>query len=306
MGGAISTLVVRAPLIRIGRSALLGAAVMIAAVALPASAAQATQTFTVSASSSEWIDTGVSIPAGSSAVLTAAGDGTCHAGGSVDCPVGNPNGAGILCADSRVGDLPPGPAGPAFPYGALAAKVGAGGTPFLIGSSKSVAGPGELFLVFNDCNPPSGYSDNPGSYRVNVNVQTPPPAHYRFGFRIAQRNVGLSAGSHGTFLAASQPDTNGFLTLSSVVAKSFSLQWRNNHKKLHLSFRFSGRGSYDLSTHNLALGLQITGTNTPACRGRHSSSALLLMSGSDVELEVCGTTADFKIPSNASDWVLQA
>jgi hypothetical protein len=146
-------------------------------------------TFTVPASSPNWLDTGLNLSAGASDTLSVAGNGTCHVGGASDCPVGNPHGAGFTCAGSPFGNFPPGPAGPTIPYGALAGKINANGTPFLVGPGVTVTGPGELFLVFNDCNPPMGYSDNAGSYAVSVsgtppNASDSPPPGFRPGPRL--------------------------------------------------------------------------------------------------------------------------
>jgi hypothetical protein len=150
-------------------------ALLVVAVATPG--AVETRTLTVAANSPNWLDTGLSLSAGASATLAATGDGTCHAGGASDCPVGNPNGVGFTCASNPiVGSVPPGPAGPNVPYGALAGKVGTSGTPFLVGAGKTVGGSGELFLVYNDCDPPSGYSDNAGTFTVKVTGDFGKPA----------------------------------------------------------------------------------------------------------------------------------
>jgi hypothetical protein len=168
----------------------LGLALVLASSSAQAAPAGPTRTFTVLASSSEWLYTGVDLPTGASATLSATGNGTCHAGGASDCPVGVPNGAGYTCAGSPFGSFRSGPAGPAFPYGALAAKVGPDGTPFLLGSGTTAGGPGEVYLVFNDCNPPEGYSDNSGAYTVTVvggAMPTPndsPPAGFLPGPRL--------------------------------------------------------------------------------------------------------------------------
>ena len=129
-----------------------------------------TKSFTVPALSSSWLDTGLYVQAGKTATINVTGgDATCHAGGAVDCPLGNPSGVGYTCENNPVvGAVPPGPAGPLVPYGALAGRVGASGAGFLVGSSRTASGPGELSLIFNDCEPPLGYSDNAGSFSVAV------------------------------------------------------------------------------------------------------------------------------------------
>jgi hypothetical protein len=141
-----------------------------AAARTPSAAARpakvTTKTLTLSTGSPVYLDTGVDLAKGASATISVKGNGTCHAGGGFPCPdPGSPNGAGPLCAAYSV---PPGPAGPNVPFGAVAGRVGNAGTPFLIGAGKTVAGPGELFLVYNDCEPPTGYSDNAGSFKVSV------------------------------------------------------------------------------------------------------------------------------------------
>lgn len=100
------------------------------------------------------------------------GDATCHEGGAVDCPIGDPHGSQKPCSASGPnGDrnAPPGPAGDAIPYGALAGRVvgkDGEGTAFLLDSHRIVSQPGELQLVFNDC--AGGYGDNAGSFRVLI------------------------------------------------------------------------------------------------------------------------------------------
>jgi hypothetical protein len=288
---------------------VMAVAASLLAFASTAPAAVTTQTFTVSASSSSWLGTGIVLPSGASVTVSASGDGTCHAGGASDCPVGNPNGAGFTCANSPFGNFSSGPAGPDFPYGALAGRVGDTGVPFLVGTGRTVTGPGQLFFVFNDCNPPLGYSDNAGGYTITVTGDwsgSSPPAHYRFGFRVFQANTGLSAGSHGSFTAAGQPDSSGSLRVSAVSAKSFALKWHDRGRMFLLSLRFSGNGHYDIHSHSLTLGLKVVRTNATACRTHASGSSALVLSGTEADIVACGKAIAFTVPSNASDWVRPA
>jgi hypothetical protein len=103
---------------------------------LGATSTPGTHTYVIAATVSAFTDTGLEIPAGSSVNLTVAGNATCHAGGTSDCPIGNPSGV-FLCRNNPYfpGDGP-GPAGPAIPYDSLAAKIGATGPPFVVGPTK--------------------------------------------------------------------------------------------------------------------------------------------------------------------------
>lgn len=124
------------------------------------------------------MNTGLTLSSGADATLTSQGDGTCHVPSAVDCPVGNPNGVAD-CTSTAIGNLPPGPAGPGLPFGAVVGRLGPRGTPFLVGSGPTtVHGPGTLYLLYNDCNPPGGYGDNGGSFKVTVTVtgDSAPPA----------------------------------------------------------------------------------------------------------------------------------
>src|SRR5262249_43720478 len=129
--------------------------------------------FTLNTTSSAWVDTGIAIPAGGVATLAVTGNGRC--GSLSDCPPRSPLGSGVTCAARTLGSLPAGPGGGAIPYGAVAARVGTSGKPFQVGASGTVNGPGELFLLYNDC--AGYYADNSGSFTVTVTVsQTTPPA----------------------------------------------------------------------------------------------------------------------------------
>ncbi len=136
--------------------------------------------FVISALRSQWRDTGLLIKDGASASIhISSSDATCHTPSASDCPVGKS--AGYTCSDNPVvGNVPPGPAGDAIPYGVLAGKVGANGKPFAVPSGATASGPGELYLVYNDCSAPAGYGDNGGSVSVYVTgdfkVKPPPPS----------------------------------------------------------------------------------------------------------------------------------
>lgn len=145
-------------------SLLIGLALM--AVGAPEAVGD-TRTVQVSASSSDWSDTGIELTSSGASLTAITGDATCHAGGASDCPIGNPAGSGRTCSAAGV---EAGPAGDGVPYGGLAGRVvGAGsGRPFAIAGPTRVPGPGRLQLVFNDCAPPRGYGDNAGSFTVQV------------------------------------------------------------------------------------------------------------------------------------------
>lgn len=153
-------------LLRVGGTALV-LGVLVAPGSLAGSAAQS-RTFTVSTRSSAWLDTGLKIRAGTTAqIVVTGGNGTCHPG-ATGCPR-RPEGAGYFCRQTAAGEVyPNGPAGPNVSYGAVAGRVGATGKPFRVGRRASARGPGELYLVYNDCGPPAGYRDNRGSWTVRV------------------------------------------------------------------------------------------------------------------------------------------
>ena len=144
---------------------------MLAMLASPgslASSAPRSHTFTVSARIPVWHNTRLYIRAGTMAqIAVTRGNGTCHAG-APGCPR-NPAGAGFLCSDTAMGEVyRNGPAGPRVPYGAVAGRVGPHGKPFLVGQHAAAPGPGELYLVYNDCAPPAAYRDNMGAWTVEV------------------------------------------------------------------------------------------------------------------------------------------
>jgi hypothetical protein len=141
---------------------------MLAAPGSLAGTASRSYTFTVSALTPAWHNTGVNIRAGTMAqIAVISGNGTCHAG-APGCPR-NPAGAGFFCSHTAMGEVyRNGPAGPHVPYGAVAGRVGPHGKPFLVGHHVGVKGPGVLYLVYNDCAPPAAYRDNAGAWTVRV------------------------------------------------------------------------------------------------------------------------------------------
>jgi hypothetical protein len=116
----------------------------------------------VEAKNSNWLDTGVLIKTGTSFLITAVGRiglsvAKAHSGVS---PVGIPS--------PRRRDSCKFPGASALPWGALVAKVGESGTPFVVGSSYEVTSSkaaGILYLAVND---PSCALDNYGSFDVSI------------------------------------------------------------------------------------------------------------------------------------------
>ncbi len=155
--------------LRCGRWMLIGVWACVMLV-LPAAAGARTHTLHLDARNSRFSDTGVALAAGQKAIITATGNGTCQAGSHYYACPGGPNGSGIECANVGAG-FGPGPAGPNVPIGVVAGRVGSG-TPFVIGSRGTATGPGEVFIIYNDCIPPKGYADNAGSFQVKIT-----PAH---------------------------------------------------------------------------------------------------------------------------------
>jgi hypothetical protein len=134
-------------------------------LAVPA-AAGANTTVTLDARNPNFLDTHVALAAGETVSITASGNGTCQAGNHYYACPGGPAGSGIKCANVGAG-YGPGPAGANVPIGAVAAKVGSG-TPFFVGHAGTATGPGELYVIYNDCIPPEGYADNAGSFTVTI------------------------------------------------------------------------------------------------------------------------------------------
>ena len=135
---------------------------LVCALLVPATARADSKTFNLPAGSGAWVDTQINLADGQTATIEIAGNAKCGAGS--DCPAGNPNGSGHTCATRTLGPLSPGPA-PAANYGSVASKVG-DGSPVMVGAHATVAGPGELQLVYNDC--AGYYGDNTGSFTATV------------------------------------------------------------------------------------------------------------------------------------------
>ena len=129
-----------------------------------AASAGGTKTFRLAATSAAWVNTRIRIPV-SGAKVTVAGNAKCGPG--TDCPAGSPLGAGHTCGARALGALNPGPA-PDTNYGAVAGRLDPSGKPFMIGASKTVKGPGILYLVYEDC--AGYYGDNSGTFNVTVEV----------------------------------------------------------------------------------------------------------------------------------------
>lgn len=153
----------------LARSRVLWAVAWLAAVALfglspaPAAAERVTREFVLAAGSQTPVATGIQLTEGSPAELQISGNAKCGAG--ADCPEGSFGGSGQTCGGRELGALNPGPAGPAIPYGAAAARIGAGSWS-VITPGATIAGKGELQLVYNDCE--GYYGDNSGSFLVKV------------------------------------------------------------------------------------------------------------------------------------------
>ncbi len=126
------------------------------------------QTIVIRAATTLWKDTGVEIGKGQRiGVAIVKNNATCHAGGATDCPIGYS--AGYTCSNNPVvGKVPNGPGGEYMPYGLWIGRVGIDGRPFPIVSGTAPAGPGELYLAYNDCALPAGYSDNGGSATFRI------------------------------------------------------------------------------------------------------------------------------------------
>src|SRR5207248_566477 len=107
----------------------------------------------VAAGQETWQDTGIELGDGETATLAAAG----QAGWEPGIAQG-PDGGGASNCPLAV---------PEAPVGAVLARVGSA-APVVIGSAGSVAGPGRLFVLYNDC--PGQYFDNTGGFEVQLTL----------------------------------------------------------------------------------------------------------------------------------------
>jgi hypothetical protein len=111
------------------------------------------------ASREGWQETGIVLHQGDTVTITAAGRAGWEPG-QESGPEGTPIGAGCT------------PAVPWAPIGALVARVGVG-APVVVAGSVTLAGPGAVDVLYNDC--PGLYYDNSGAYTVRLRI-TPAPA----------------------------------------------------------------------------------------------------------------------------------
>ena len=122
-------------------------------------AASGTKTLSVPATTT-FMGTGVTLRSGESALITAKG--------TISYNSGNPacGGSGITpngCAAERICPVAGG-------CGALIGRLGSG-APFLVGTRKTVEGPGALALGINDA--PGTFGDNSGAFTVTIETATP-------------------------------------------------------------------------------------------------------------------------------------
>ena len=119
------------------------------------------------AANASWADSGFYVEAGQEVTVTAYGQ-------AVTAPIkvfgpgsaSGPDGQFNICPNF---DGAPPCAMENAPYGALVGKIGADGTPFLIGSNSTFSAEtsGDLYLAVNDLLP--FYNDNYGNYMVFFN-----------------------------------------------------------------------------------------------------------------------------------------
>jgi hypothetical protein len=149
--------------------------------------------------------------------------------------------------------------------------------------------------VYND-----GYADN-----VALTLAAAPArAHYRFGFRIFDRSIGLSAGSSGSFTTQGQPNAEGDTKVVGVAAKTLAVGWRYRGGNYLVKLRFTGSGAYDSGAQFLGLRLSVRRSNVPRCQVG-SAAHILLNDHGDVVLNFCGHRLRFASPSRASAWIKQ-
>jgi hypothetical protein len=109
-------------------------------------------------STAAWVDSGIAIASGDTLMISATG--SCSPNGTTN--FNGPDGDGAACITCVA-------PGPTSRY-ALVGRIGAAGTPFLIGSSfsETIFESGSLFLAFND----DIFGDNGGSFLASVDVST--------------------------------------------------------------------------------------------------------------------------------------
>jgi hypothetical protein len=111
-----------------------------------------------------WVDSGFVLQSGQAVTITAYGQAiTARINVYSSGAVSGPDGQRSICPNY---DGAPACAMEYAPYGALVGRIGADGTPFLIGSSLTFipGSSGELYLAVNDLLP--YYADNYGNYMV--------------------------------------------------------------------------------------------------------------------------------------------
>jgi hypothetical protein len=141
--------------------------IVLGLLALPAGSASAkTRSFTIAATNSSFVHTGVVLARGGSVKVKVSGDGKCGPG----CHPGDEAGYGSTCETRAQGALSPGPAGPNQDIG-IFGRFGQGKI-FMIGHGGTFKGVGELSVVYNDC--AGYYFDNTGSFTVKVTYKALP------------------------------------------------------------------------------------------------------------------------------------
>ncbi len=148
--------------------------------------------------------------------------------------------------------------------------------------------------VYND-----GYADN---VSLTLAATAPARARYGFGFRIFDRDIGLSAGSSGSFTTEGQPNAGGETKVVSVNAKALAVAWRYRGRRYLVKSRFTGRGTYTPASSVLGLRLRVIRSNVPKCRVGSAAYVMLDRPG-DVILNICGQSTEFFAPSRASSWI---
>lgn len=167
----------------------------------------------VSARSATWVDTGISLESGQSATIkVVSGNGTCHVPDDYGCVTGQSQRVGSTPLCSDMSDQVAGPAGPNIPWGAIVARIGATGRPFLIGAGVTVHGEGHVYLIYNDCGTGpvgSGYRDNGGAFTVSVET----------GFKLSGKILAVACGQNATS-CSSRPSPVAGVTVTASGASS--------------------------------------------------------------------------------------